>query len=251
MQFSARQKELGRLVGDALRNYFSEHDVSGYSIAYSGGLDSSLLAYLGDHRLHGLTVVSENSRDFRNMESGAKVLGIQPELIHIDDLDLEKYITILREIDPALTRRDIGYELVLAIVLDHTTGGHLITGQGADELFYGYRRLAERPEETNEWHINKLIRETLPREKVMAEYFGKKLVTPYLDSGIGQILSSVPRDEHFSGDTNKAILRSAALHVGMQESLVEVKKTAAQYGSGVMKKLRSSPYWKDLPEANE
>ncbi len=242
--------ELGRLVGDSLRNYFTEHDVTGYYIAYSGGLDSSLLAYLGNHSLHGITVGSENSKDFRNMEKGTKVLGISPELIHIEDLDLGKYISFLREIDPVITRRDIGYELVLAIVLDHTQGDHLITGQGADELFYGYHRLAERPEDTNEWHINKLIRETLPREKAMADYFGKKLVTPYLDSGVGQILANVSRDEHFSGDTNKAILRSAALYLGMPESLVEVRKTAAQYGSGVMKLLKSSPLWKDLPEAN-
>ncbi len=235
------------MVGDSLRNYFTEHDLSGYSIAYSGGLDSTILAFLGKDRLHAMTVGTEHARDFMNAEVGSETLGLKTERIELEGLDIDRYISVLMEIDPKITRRDIGYELVLAILLDRSNGDCLVTGQGADELFYGYMRLAEDPKLTNKWHMNKLIRETLPREKAMADYFGKKLVTPYLDSGISQILEGVSRDEHFSGNLNKAILRAAALYLGLPEKLVSVKKTAAQYGTGIMKRLRASSMWKNLP----
>lgn len=251
MPFTDRQRELGHLVAEALGEYFSKHDVSGYSIGYSGGLDSTVLAYLGRKKLKAYTVGSSSARDVKNTEAGLRLMGIGAVRIPIEDLDLEKYISVLAEIDPRISKRDIGYEMVLAILLDHIEEERLVTGQGADELFYGYHRFAEDRELSNEWHLNKLIRETLPREKAIAEYFGKKLITPYLDSSIGQILETVERDEHFSGSVNKAILRHAALELGVPGALADVKKTAAQYGSGIMKKLKTSSSWNKLPESTQ
>lgn len=249
MQFTPRQKELGQEVAEAFRDYFSTRDVSGFALAYSGGLDSTVLAYLSGSKVRGYTVGTENSRDSRNVDAARNILGIDLVRISADDIELDRYISILREVDPNISKRDIGFEMVLAIVLDNIEENTLITGQGADELFYGYHRLAEDASLTNEWHMNKLIKETFPREKAIADFFGKKLVTPYLDSGIDQILHPVGRDDHFSGEVNKAILRCAALEFGLPEELVNVKKTAAQYGSGIMKRLKALPSWNDLPES--
>lgn len=249
MQFSPRQKELGHEVAEALRDYFTKHDLSGSALAYSGGLDSTVLAYLSGMKVRGYSVGTSNSRDAGNIEEGRKILGIDLVRIHADEIDLDRYISILKEVDPSISRRDIGFEMVLAIVLDNIEEGTLITGQGADELFYGYHRLAEDASLTNEWHMNKLIKETFPREKAIADFFGKRLTTPYLDSGIDRILLPAGRNDHFAGEVNKAILRCAALELGLPEELAKVKKTAAQYGSGIMKRLKPLPSWKELPES--
>lgn len=248
MQFTPPQEELGQAVAEALKKYFASHDVSGCALAYSGGLDSTVLAFLSGEKVKKYTAGSVNSKDIKNTEAGRNAIGFETLNIETEDLDLERYISILKEVDPNISRRDIGFEMVLAIVLDKIEEDILITGQGADELFYGYHRLAEDPSLTNEWHMNKLIKDTFPREKAIADFFGKKLVTPYLDSGIDEILQSVKRDEHFSGQTNKVILRFAALKLGIPEEIVLVKKTAAQYGSGIMKRLKSLPSWSELPE---
>ncbi len=250
MQYTTRQKELGHEVAGALLDYFSTHDMGGCALAYSGGLDSSVLALLSGKGSRAYTVGSADSKDLRNTNTGRELLGIETVNIPVEKLDLEGYVANLREIDPKLSRRDIGFEMVLAIVLDHIEEETLITGQGADELFYGYHRMAEDPSMTNDWHMNKLIKETFPREKAIADFFGKRLVTPYLDSGVDQILQYVEREVHFAGDVNKVILRCAALELGLPESLVSVKKTAAQYGSGIMKTLRSTPAWSELPESS-
>lgn len=247
MQFTPRQRELAKEVAEALRTYFSTHDVSGFSLAYSGGLDSTVLAHLSGSKVRGYSVGTANSRDMGNIEAGRKSIGIGIVRIPADDIDLDRYVSLLKEIDPDISRRDIGFEMVLAIVLDNIEEDSLITGQGADELFYGYHRLAGDATLTNEWHMDKLMKETLPREKAIADYFGKKLATPYLDSGIDRILHPVGRDDHFSGEVNKAILRCAALELGLPEELAGVKKTAAQYGSGIMKRLKAMPSWKELP----
>lgn len=234
-------------MAEALRAFFSSLDREDYAIAYSGGLDSTILLSLCSKWAIPYTLGSEGSRDFTNSGANSGLLGSHPVRIEVESLDLGRYVDIIRSIDPEITKRDIGYEAVLAVLLDQIPEKNIITGQGADELFYGYRKLFDDPGMSNRQHLDKLANETLPRETALASHFGKKLVTPYLDSGIAEIIADVTRDDHFSGEYNKAILRSAGLELGLPESIITVRKTAAQYGSGILKKLKAGEYWQDLP----
>ena len=231
----------------ALREFFASKDLDGSAMAYSGGLDSSVLLALCPKSVIPYTLGDQGSRDFFNSMDGAMKLGFRPVSIPLSSVDLVKYVELVRSIDPGIRKKDLGYEVVLAILLDHVREDKVVTGQGADEIFYGYSIFRENPNMDNSLHMNKLYRETLPREQAIAEHYGKKLITPYLSSRIAEIMAGMGREANFAGECNKAILRSAAILAGIPQDIVERRKTAAQYGSGLMKKLKSLPLWSTLP----
>ena len=248
MIFSELQQDLGRKVLEALSDFYLAHDLGKASMAYSGGLDSSILLALSPKTVIPYTLGDEISKDHSNSSDGAQKLGFRVVSIPLNSVALESYVETVRRIDPGIRKKDIGYEVVLAILLDTIEEDELITGQGADEIFYGYNIFREHPDLDNSSHMKKLFEETLPREKALAENYGKKLITPYLSAEILKIMENIGRDTNFSGVANKAILRSAAVQAGIPDEMAERKKTAAQYGSGLMKKLKMLPVWNTFPQ---
>ncbi len=224
-------------VHSILNNEMGKIKDKQYAIAYSGGLDSSLLLGLSDYKLIPYTLGFSDSRDFLNVDNASLILNIHVKKIVLDNINIENYINELLKIDKSITRMELGYELVLFILMDSISEKFVVTGQGADEIFYGYHRFLDNPRLKNDSYINRLINVTLPREKKMAEYYDKKLITPYLSPDLMKIRKGITRDMNISGNKNKMILREIAERIGMPESIYNINKKAAQYGSGINRYL--------------
>ncbi|AKA48658.1 hypothetical protein IX51_05605 [uncultured archaeon] len=209
----------------------------GTALAYSGGLDSSVLMAASGMSLRPYAVGLEGSRDIRNAKDASELLGFPLNEITIGKDEVVRYSETLVEIDPEITRLELGYEIVLAAVLDNAEERSVVTGQGADELFYGYRRFLDNQDLGNASHLEKLHDKTLPRELRLAEHFGKELITPFLNEEIMELAGSLGRDDHIRGGLNKVVLRKAASILGLPDVIVNRPKKAAQYGSGVAKVL--------------
>ena len=166
------------------------------AIAYSGGLDSSLILALSDYRYIPYTLGFSDSRDIENVDDASAILKLNPKIILLDEIDIESYISQLLKIDPKITKMEMGYELVLFILMDFIPEKYVVTGQGADEIFYGYRRFIDNPRLKNDTYINRLFNVTLPREKKMAEYYDKELITPYLSQGMLKIRHYITREDN-------------------------------------------------------
>jgi len=207
------------------------------AIAYSGGLDSSLLLAISDYKYIPYTLGFSDSRDIENVDDASMILKLQVKKIILDDMDIQSYIDQLLKIDPKITRMEMGYELVLFILMDFIPEKYVVTGQGADEIFYGYRRFIDNPRLKNDTYMNRLFNVTLPRERKMAEYYDKELITPYLSPGIMRIRHNITRENNIQGNRNKIILREIAQKVSLPEEIYNRSKTAAQYGSGINKYL--------------
>lgn len=208
---------------------------SGTALAFSGGLDSTILMAASDSSLIPYTVGIEGSRDLSNARNASEMLGWSINEVIINTDNVTAYRRILEQIDPAITKVELGYEIVLAAVLDNIKEETLVTGQGADELFYGYRRFIDNPEIDNASHLEKLFSVTLPRERKLADHFGKSLSTPYLNENIFNLAAGFGRNEHIKGSTNKVILREVAHLLGLPDEIARKPKKAAQYGSGVQR----------------
>lgn len=226
-----------RLAG-VLRETFPALIPPHSALGFSGGIDSSLINFIAGNSLHPYNVSVPGSRDLSNATMVSERLGFKFTHIDPSELDIKKYREIIHEADPGISESDMGYEIVLAVLLDSMDEEYLVTGQGSDELFYGYRRFIDNPDLTNEAHMKKLYGSTLPREERMARAMGKKLVTPYLSPEIIKIMNDVPREKNFMGDVNKFMLRQAAICLGYPPDLAMIPKKAAQYGSGILKLMR-------------
>ncbi|WP_337861097.1 asparagine synthase-related protein [Ferroplasma sp.] len=207
------------------------------AIAYSGGLDSSLLLALSNYTYIPYTLGFSDSRDIDNVDENSMILKIHVKKIILDDIDIHSYIEQLLKIDPKITRMELGFELVPFILMDFIPEKFVVTGQGADELFYGYRRFIDNPRLKNDTYINRLFNVTLPREKKIAEYYDKELLTPYLSPGILKMRTNITREENILDNRNKLILREIASKISLPEEIYNRPKSAAQYGSGINKYL--------------
>ena len=206
------------------------------AIAFSGGLDSSFLAYLSRRRYSLYVCGLAESYDVRAARKSARMLGSDLHEIIVDEDEIIETALTVKKIDPVINLSDLGYETVLALMLERIDEKNLITGQGSDEIFYGYNRFKEKPDLDNTESIRKLFEVTLPREIKIASHFGKKLILPYLQDPIIEI-GNLPRSAHIVDGTNKFILRQTAIISGMSRSISMASKKAAQYGSGISRVL--------------
>lgn len=209
----------------------------GAALAFSGGLDSSLLLHASDLSLIPYTVHHGISQDYVNSSKASELLGVHVNFISCSDDEVRKAAEEVRSMDNSISFSDLGYEVVLMLIIKNVNEKIIVTGQGADELFYGYSKYLDGKLENLE-DMEKLTSKTVPREKKMATIYGKTLVTPYLSTRIFEICGALNRDDFIKGGINKIPLREAAKKAGLPEEIYSVRKKAAQYGSGVQKVLR-------------
>ncbi len=214
------------------------------ALSFSGGIDSTLLLHLSGYSLVPYTIGVEGSRDIENSLHISEVLGFKTNVIEVGAEEVSYAVSEIRKIDPGTDIREMGYEAVLYLSLEHSLEKVMVTGQGADELFYGYRKYMIT-DAGNQEDIQKLRQRTLPREKVISETLGKMLVTPYLSEDVVLLSEAIGKHDCIAGEVNKTVVRMAMKLSGLPESVYTMKKKAAQYGSGIQKIIR-----KMAPDAN-
>ena len=205
------------------------------AFALSGGVDSSLLFQLLGVEKRPYIVGIENSQDLEFAMKYCNFIHVSPERLVVTESEIHEFSGIVKKIDPKISFLDLGFETVLAILLARIREERLVTGQGADEIFYGYSKFRDGREMDNRSSLEKLFRVTLPREEKIASYFGKMLITPYLDASLVSYFSNLSMAENIKRNENKIILREAGKVCGLPEFIYNRSKKAAQYGSGVKK----------------
>lgn len=211
------------------------------ALSFSGGIDSSLLLYLSPPCCTGYTAGINGSRDIEASRRFSKAYGREVREILLKNEDIVEAFNTLRKIDPEIALEDAGYETVLVAVLENIDEEKLITGQGADEIFYGYSKFVDGRETSNGKSMEKLFSTTIPRERKIAMHFGKTLITPYLDERIVKEFSTIERNRHISErGERKHILRAEAEWLGIDRLFAQAPKLASQYGSGVIKEIRKA-----------
>lgn len=217
------------------------------AVAFSGGLDSGLVAALSKRYASSVqlyTVGTPGSHDVEAAREIAPLIGLGLEVIELDDRqivdNLREEITITGTNSP-LT---LAFEMPLYCVMRNCKEGIIVGGQGADELFAGYskympmKELQMRDEMAKD--LAKLYTSTKPHEAKMGSYFGKTVLYPYLDRDIAALSRNAPSEmlrPSLEADGRKKLLSDAACDLGFG-FLAGRRKKAAQYGSGTMDSIR-------------
>jgi asparagine synthase (glutamine-hydrolysing) len=208
-------------------------------IAFSGGLDSSLLAA----RLEGPLYVGgfEGSHDIAAARSAAAELGRDLRVVEFSHADIERAVPIVVEAIGRSDPTDVRIALCLYLVAEAVAAdGHdrLAVGQGADELFGGYAKVANAPENdrVSAGTVRGAAREavgTLPRQlerDVLAlRAAGVEPVAPLASDRVVEAALALPGPLLVSGDERKVALRRAADF--LPDPIRCREKKAVQYGS--------------------
>ncbi len=211
-------------------------------VLFSGGLDSSLIAYLASEYSDVVlyTAGTEGSPDLEWARKASDILGLELREYVFTEEDVEE---ALGEIMFAIEEPDamnlaIGTPLYFATKLAGEEGTRvLLSGQGADELFGGYAKYLERPE-LMESDLEGLAERNLARDDKIAMLNGVEGRFPYLALPVVTAALNTPLDLKIRDNLRKFILRKAAEKLGLPKDIAEREKKAAQYGSGAQKILR-------------
>lgn len=229
-------------------------DLSRVGIMFSGGIDSTILAYLSREMGTETTlycVGHENSPDFKFAQKTARDMDLPIRLRKVIMDDVRNYLSpVLNAVEEFnLMKLGVGMPLYMAAEMAHEDGIKvMLSGQGADELFAGYHRYLkfyqEQGEDTQE-NLNKdidnLYQVNLQRDDAVTMANGVEQRVPYLDRDVINISRNIPMKYKINGEEDnlrKCILREVARDLGVPEETVKRPKKAAQYGSGIDKMLR-------------
>jgi len=211
--------------------------VGDLAIAFSGGIDSSLVAFFASKKAHAklYTVGIPGCHDFSSAEKSSMILGLKLNKIKIDNI--EKEVKELSDIINVKNRFVLSYTLPFYFVVKFCSEKTVANGTGADELFGGYYKYLHsiNPESEMKKDYEKIIKNDY--ERIICDNFGKTLVRPFLNKEIVDFAFSMPIDFKIKNGIRKYILREAAKMV-LPEEIAEKPKKAAQYGSGLLNLIR-------------
>ncbi len=233
---------LTRSLDESIRD--SVEGLSAVALAFSGGLDSSVMAFFSSKysspRLY--VVGEEGSTDLLNAREASQVLDlplVEIELTQdIVEESLPNVIQVIKTTNPVQVSYKLPEYFVAKVAKERT----ILFGHGADELFGGYSRYeGTSPEDltTNmQSDLEKLLRDDLPLDERICRAFGKRFEYPFLSASVVEAAMECPLDLKVSDEGRKIVLRKVAKSVGFPEKMFTRKKKAAQYGTGTIRLIR-------------
>ena len=224
------------------------------AIGFSGGIDSSLLAYYADRTgacVDLICVGMEGTRGFEAAERAAEALDLplRMEAFTADDVerDLDAVLWSVEEPDPM--KIGVGLPTYWAARSAAETGHRVfISGNCADEVFGGYQKYAreyaskgDSVRETMYRDVASSHEANFERDYKICSDLGLELRLPFADIDVVRYGLSLPTELKLSKDPvspRKLILRALAREKGFPKGLANRPKKAMQYSTGVNKALQ-------------
>ena len=225
-------------------------------VIFSGGLDSSYLALLLGEISENIplkitlyAVGAKGSKDIESAIYASKFLNLDLKICEVtEEMVRESLPEVVKAIgDDNLMKVGVGMTTYLATKMVAEDGIKVaISGQGADELFGGYKRYLEsfvndtlnydiRMDISNMYHVN------LERDDACSMLNSVELRLPFLDKNLVELVLNIPDNKKIVSmhdDMRKSILRKLAFEEGLDYEIAYRPKKAAQYGTGIDKILR-------------
>jgi asparagine synthase (glutamine-hydrolysing) len=223
-----------------------------FGVLFSGGLDSTLIAYLcreldADFVCYTVAVDDPGMKEAEDLSYATRIaadLGLPVRVKRIGVDDVERY---LKEVVPLIDDTDgvkisVAVPLYAACEMAKENGVTVVfSGLGTEELFAGYERhkRVNNREAVNRECLAGLLgmhERDLYRDYMVAKAHGISLRTPFLAPDPVAYALRIPAEYKLAGDTDKAILREVARDLGLKDAAGR-KKRAVQYGANVVKAI--------------
>jgi asparagine synthase (glutamine-hydrolysing) len=217
------------------------HGESEVAVAYSGGVDSSVVAAIAREQaeVKCYTCAAKGSYDALNAERRASEEGMTLKMVEVDEIGIVKRVAAAAKALQSLDPIPISYTVPLIAVLEESTEDTVLAGNGADELFAGYSKYSSIPDPAARMSedLAKMLDES-ERLRRWSSARGKRLELPFADPEVISLSNRIPMVEKISPSGKKLVLREVARQLGLPSH--HRPKKAAQYSSGVLKLMRNS-----------
>lgn len=224
-------------------------------IAFSGGVDSTLISVLCNRMNYDVTLLTIGFADSHDINFAKQVNEILKLSHKILEIDPKEFYSISKMIRNTINTDNLSWnensiafyhvsKLAQSIGLDM-----VVTANGIDELFCGYNGYRDAIKQGNDT-VMQLMDAKLDNEiKMMrainqvCSEFGVKIVQPLLSEEFVKYAKTIPIVQKITDENDlqrKHIIRKLALRVGVPELSANARKKALQYGSMIHKALLKS-----------
>ncbi|MFP9059221.1 asparagine synthase-related protein [Natrialbaceae archaeon A-chndr2] len=214
------------------------------AVAFSGGVDSALVAALLDAPLY--VVGFPDSHDLEAARTAAAAMGKDLNVVELEPADLERAVPKIARETGRTNAMDVQIALPLYLVAEAVAADGfdaLAVGQGADELFGGYEKVVRLDHRVDAETVRGAVREQiltlpeqLPRDVLTLEAAGIEPVAPLLHDGVVEAALALPDRWLADESERKRALRTVAARV-LPDSVAKRDKKAVQYGSLTAREL--------------
>jgi len=233
---------------DAVGESTDGAEKSGLAVAFSGGVDSTAIAARTDAPLY--VAGFEGSHDLEAARSAAAAVGREDDLrvVEVTHEAIERAVGEVVAATGRTNAMDVGIAVPLYLVAERVAADgydRLALGQGADELFGGYAKVAKAPEDprVSADTVRGARRETvlglpdgLERDLRTLRGAGVEPVTPLLHDRVVRLALELPGELLVAGEERKVAFRRAVAP-WVPASVADRDKKALQYGSLVAREL--------------
>jgi len=213
------------------------------TIALSGGLDSSIIAYfLKEKNCNALAVTTKDflASDLTYSQLAAKKFDIPLEIVMASTEKIleavEETIKILKIFNDIEIRNSIVMYIVLSSIKEKGETS-VISGDGADELFAGYGFFMKKNEEELQKDLERIWEIMHFPSKKIGEAVGISVETPFLNDDVIECAKKIPANlkvrEEKGKKHGKWILRKI-FEEKLPTNIVWREKSAMQDGAGTV-----------------
>lgn len=243
----ADQTEAIDAVRQAVLKSVREPQSAALAIAFSGGIDSAVVA-AGVPEAPCYVAGFEGCHDVAAAREAAEAMDRELRVVEFDHDEIVRAVPEIVRATGRSNPMDVQIALPLYFVAEQAAADgfeRLAVGQGADELFGGYRKVVDPAAdhrvdaETVRGATREVIAtlpQQLPRDVLTLRAAGVEPVAPLLHDRVVDVALSLPAELLATENERKIALRRAASGV-VPESVRTAEKKAVQYGTYAAREL--------------
>jgi asparagine synthase (glutamine-hydrolysing) len=234
-------------VEDAVTARVGTVDPAGLAVAFSGGVDSAVVAA----GVPDVPCYVAGFPDAHDVAAAREAAAAMDRDLRVVELDHDTLRRAVREVATAAGRTnpmDVSIAVPLYLVAERAASdgyGRLAVGQGADELFGGYAKVANAPDDDRvdadtvrgaRREAVQSLPDQLSRDVPVLRAAGVEPVAPFLHDRVVRAALSLPGHLLVADGTRKVALRRVARRL-VPARVADADKKAVQYGSLVSREL--------------